>query len=138
MNVSSKEKQNSKKKGGENMNKMKNMFYTAALSVLVAPVAALAQWSPSAPSGATALPQGSLYEIIGNIMKWLLGILGFIAIIGFVISGIMYLTAAGDEGQQKKAKAQMMWSITGVIVALIGWVVVLAVQNLLGGSSTTF
>ncbi len=120
------------------MNKMKNMFYTAALSVLVAPVAALAQWSPSAPSGAKDLPQGSLYSIIGNIMNWLLGILGFIAIIGFVISGIMYLTAAGDEGQQKKAKQQMLWSITGVIVALIGWVVVLAVQNLLDGSSTTF
>lgn len=125
-------------KGGENMNKMKNMFYAATVAVLVAPVAALAQWTTSAPSGATTLPQGSLYNIIGNIMKWLLGILGFIAIIGFVISGIMYLTAAGDEGQQKKAKAQMMWSITGVIVALIGWVVVLAVQNLLGGASATF
>ena len=120
------------------MNKMKNMFYAATVAVLVAPVTALADWSAKAPEGAAALPQGSIFNIIENIMKWLLGILGFIAIIGFVISGIMYLTAAGDEGQQKKAKAQMMWSITGVIVALIGWVVVLAVQNLLGGASQTF
>lgn len=117
---------------------MKNMFYAAALAVLSAPAVASAQWTTSAPSGATTLPQGSLYSIIGNIMRWLLGILGFIAIIGFVIAGILYLTAAGDEEQQKKAKKQMFWSITGVIVALIGWVVVLAVQNLLGGSSTTF
>ena len=120
------------------MNKMKNMFYAATVAVLVAPVAALAQWTTAAPTGAATIPTGSIYNIIGNIMRWLLGILGFIAIIGFVISGIMYLTAAGDEGQQKKAKAQMMWSITGVIVALIGWVVVLAVQNLLGGSGANF
>lgn len=120
------------------MNKMKNMFYAVAVAILAAPAVVSAQWTTRAPEGARTLPQGSLFDIIQNIMKWLLAILGFIAIIGFVISGILYLTAAGDDDQQKRAKKQMLWSITGVIVALIGWVVVLAVQNLLGGTSTTF
>ena len=115
---------------------MKNLFSAIALAILVAPVAASAQWSKTSPDA--SLPTGSLFDIIKNIMNWLLGILGFIAIIGFVISGIMYLTAAGDEAAQKKAKAQMLWSITGVIVALIGWVIVTAVQALLGGGSAKF
>jgi hypothetical protein len=120
------------------MKNMKNMFYAALFTVLTFPVVASAAWSTTPPAGATTLPKGSLFNIISNIMNWLLGLLGVFAIIGFVISGILYLTAAGEEAQQKKAKAQMTWSIIGVLVALSGWVVVMAVQRLLGGSSTTF
>lgn len=120
------------------MKNMKNMFYAVLFTVLSFPVAASAAWSTAAPAGAGTLPKGSLFDIISNIMNWLLGLLGVFAIIGFVISGILYLTAAGDEAQQKKAKAQMTWSIMGVLVALAGWVVVTAVQALLSGSSTTF
>ena len=71
-------------------------------------------------------------------MLWALGLLGFFAVIGFVISGIMYLVAAGDEDQQKKAKKAMYYSITGVIVGLIGLVVIYAVQKMLAGSQTQF
>ena len=121
------------------MNTIKNMFYAAVVAVLTVPGAALAQWAPAtAPSGATNLPTGSIFSIISNIMNWLLGLLGIFAIIGFVISGILYLTAAGDEKQQEKAKHQMMWSIMGVIAALLGWVVVTAVQAMLGGTNNVF
>jgi cytochrome bd-type quinol oxidase subunit 2 len=83
----------------------------------------------------TGLPHTPVQNIIMNIAGWLLMIIGFIAIIGFVISGILYLTAAGDEDQQEKAKRAMMYSITGVIVALAGLVVIYAVSNILGGTS---
>ena len=77
---------------------------------------------------ASSLPGASLSEIISGTMDWLLAIVGFIAIIGFVISGIMYLTAAGNDSQIKTAKEAMKWSIVGVIVALVGYVVILAVD----------
>ena len=77
---------------------------------------------------ASSLPDASLSEIISGTMDWLLAIVGFIAIIGFVISGIMYLTAAGNDSQIKTAKEAMKWSIVGVIVALVGYVVILAVD----------
>ena len=47
----------------------------------------------------TGLSQSSVEYILETFMKWLLGIFGFLTIIAFVISGIQYLTAAGDEGQ---------------------------------------
>ena len=100
--------------------------------LFLAPVAALAQFQP--PAG-TNLPQASLFEIIRNIMLWVLAILGFVAVIGFVISGIMYLVAAGDEDRQARAKNAMIYSITGVIVGLVGLVVLFAANRLLGAQS---
>ncbi len=81
------------------------------------------------------LPDAPIYEIVAGTMDWLLAILGFIAIIGFVISGIMYLTAAGNDGQLKTAKEAMKWSIIGVAVALSGYVVILAVDTWLSAGT---
>ncbi|MDD3498341.1 MAG: pilin [Candidatus Moranbacteria bacterium] len=82
-------------------------------------------------------PEGDdpLAIVIINFMMWLLGILGFIAIIGFVIAGIMYMTSAGDDDRIKTAKNAMKWSIVGVIVALMGFVILQAVDALLSGDA---
>jgi len=98
-------------------------------SLFLIPLATLAQFQP--PSN-TNLPNSSISAIVQNIMLWLLGILGFVAVIGFVISGILYLVAAGDEDAQARAKRAMIYSITGVIVGLVGLVILYAAQNLLG------
>ncbi|MDI6777790.1 MAG: hypothetical protein QMD77_01215 [Patescibacteria group bacterium] len=79
------------------------------------------------------LPNASFPAIIEGLVRWLLLIFGFLAIISFLISGIMYLMAAGDEKSQEKAKRQMQYSIMGVIVGLVGLVVIMAVDRLLRG-----
>jgi glucose uptake protein GlcU len=119
--------------------KIKLMMSSITSAVLLAPFAVMAQLKPPT-TGETNLPGGSIFDIIKNVMMWLLGILGFIAVIGFVISGIMYLVAAGDEKRQETAKRAMYYSIIGVIVGLVGLVILYAVQNLLKGSggTTTF
>ncbi len=76
----------------------------------------------------SGLPNASIMEIVASTMEWLLAILGFLAVIGFVISGILYLTAAGDDKRAGNAKNAMFYSIVGVIVALVGYVVVQAVD----------
>lgn len=82
------------------------------------------------------LPVSSVYGIISNTLSWLLAILGFIAVIGFVISGLQYLLAAGDEGMAERAKNSMKYSIIGVIVALMGYVVIRAIHNWLNAGSS--
>ncbi|HRY82436.1 MAG TPA: pilin [Candidatus Moranbacteria bacterium] len=81
------------------------------------------------------LPTGTIFGIIENILKWLLGVLSVVSLIGFIIAGIMYLTAAGDETRAGNAKKAMMYSIIGVIVGLAGYVVFAAAQNMLNSSS---
>ncbi|TXH01897.1 MAG: hypothetical protein E6P95_00995 [Candidatus Moraniibacteriota bacterium] len=125
---------------------IKNVFWVSVLFVVTGPYLALAQTNPCAGLTAwecgrdinaysTGLPEGSVIGIISATLSWLLAILGFIAIAGFVIAGLMYLTAAGDEGQAEKAKNAMKYSIIGVIVALMGYVVILAVDSWLTAST---
>lgn len=92
------------------------------------------------PTG-SGLASGSLKDIISNITKWILGVFGFLAIISFILSGTMYLMGGSMTGEKKDvsgAKKQMQWSIIGVIVGLAGYVIIVAVNSLLGGSSTNF
>lgn len=85
----------------------------------------------------SGLSQETADVIVGGFMTWLLVFVGFISIIAFIIAGILYLTAAGDDKQIGTAKTAMKWSIIGVIVALMGYVVIIAVDYWLNGSSTT-
>ena len=114
------------------MKKIKTAFYGAfSLAMVAVPTLASAQWVGGGlqNAGKSALPGDSILNIAGRTMNWLLAILGFIGIIGFVISGILYLTAAGDEGRIEQAKSAMMYSIIGVIVALLGFVIIQAVTG---------
>ena len=117
------------------MNIVKKISYVLASSVVAAPFAVLAQFQQ--PTG-TGLPAGSLLGIVTSGMNWLLIVVGLLGVIGFVIAGILYLTAAGDEEQIARGKKAMIYSIIGVIVALLGVVIIQAVQALLGGSSKSF
>ena len=76
-------------------------------------------------------------EILTNIINYALALIGFLGVLGFIISGIMYLVSAGDEGAAEKAKGYMVNSIIGVIIALLGYVVIAAISTLLGGGGAT-
>lgn len=115
------------------MKKIKKILFLAFAFSLVN--GAEVQGGVTIPSN-TGLPSGTLAGVIQNFTMWLLGIFGFLAIIGFIVSGIMYLTASGNEDQQKKAKRQMYWSITGVIIGLMGYVIIKAVDAWLKGGTT--
>lgn len=85
------------------------------------------------PTG-TGLSEQPVATIIKTLANWLLAIFGFIAILGFVISGIQYLLAAGDESQAETAKRNMKYAIIGIIVALSGFVIVQFIDALLNAT----
>ncbi len=70
-------------------------------------------------------PEGSnpMLEVLRRVMLWLLSVIGFIAIVAFVISGIQYLISAGDQNMIETAKRNMKWSIVGVVTALSGLII---------------
>jgi|GEM_PF-1713271 len=98
-------------------------------------------WMSSFTSNPYGLPTGGDGGILGifqNILFWLLALFAIFGIIGFVISGIFYLIAAGEESTMEKGKEGMKWSIIGVIVGLSGYVIMKAVLSLLSGTSSSF
>ncbi|MBP7811849.1 MAG: hypothetical protein KA054_03335 [Candidatus Moranbacteria bacterium] len=76
----------------------------------------------------------SVTSLIRNLLNWLLYIVGFVAIIAFVISGMQYLMAGADEEMAKKGKANMTYAIIGVLVALSALIIIRAIQSVLSGS----
>jgi heme/copper-type cytochrome/quinol oxidase subunit 2 len=88
---------------------------------------------PSA--AATGLSAAEPGTIIIGVINWLMGIVGLIAMLVFVVSGWMYLTAAGDEKKTEEAKNNIKYAITGVVVALVAYVAVSLVANLMGVST---
>lgn len=98
----------------------------AAALTLPALVLANAGTFQTDAGGGTGLPQGTVFGIVQNIMRWLLGLVGIVGVIGFAIAGILYLTAAGDEDRIATAKKAMTYSIIGVIVGISGLVIIYA------------
>lgn len=112
--------------------KTKKIMYGIASAMMLTPMIALGQWDVTTNESATAgLPGGGIMDIIINIMEWLLILIGIIGVIGFVIAGILYLTAAGDDSKAGTAKQAMTYSIIGVIVGLMGYVIIQAVDAML-------
>lgn len=92
-------------------------------------------WSLNNPYG---LPSGSISGIISNILFWLLSLFALAGVIGFVLSGIFYLIAAGDKDMMEKGKNGITWSIIGIVVGLSGFLIMQAVNLMLSGASKTF
>lgn len=80
-------------------------------------------------------PPGGVAQILSTFLSWLLGVFGIMALISFVISGTMYLLAAGSDDMIKRAKATMEFSIIGVIIALSGFIMIRAIDAALSGSA---
>jgi len=86
----------------------------------------------------TGLSEAPITVILGNLFSWVMGLFTMLAIIAFVISGIQYLTAAGDDDRMENGKKNLTFSIIGVLVGLSGFVIVQAIASALSGSTNFF
>jgi len=57
-------------------------------------------------------------SILLHILNFVLSLVGILGIIGLVVSGILYMTSAGDEEQMRLAKKALTYSILVVLVGL--------------------
>lgn len=91
--------------------------------------------TPIVPDKLAGLPTNPdlVKGIFTNVANFLLSIIGIIAIISFVISGIQYFLVATDEKMMEKAKKTMVYSIIGLVVALFGYIAIKTVEMLLKG-----
>ncbi|HPN54621.1 MAG TPA: pilin [Candidatus Moranbacteria bacterium] len=78
-------------------------------------------WTDSTSTTSSAL---TISEIAVNVLNFLLGVAGVLAIIMMVIGGIMYLTSTGDEERIKKGKSIFTYSVIGIIIVLASLVIV--------------
>lgn len=119
---------------------MKKKIFALACSVaifmltLVPSIAKAAEGSGfnvSNLDNAQGVASGTASDIAWKLINWLLAIVGILGVAGFVVAGVLYITAAGDDTRIGNAKKIMTYSIVGVVVALLGYVAVSTIQNVI-------
>ena len=115
---------------------LKKYGLTAAFCVFILAKAsfASADWANGLMIAETYsnLPSGLLVEdVVINVMLWLLRIFTYIAVIGFIVAGIMYITAGGDTTRADTARKSATYAIIGIAVSLAGYIVIAQIDELL-------
>jgi multisubunit Na+/H+ antiporter MnhB subunit len=65
--------------------------------------------------------QGGIFRTITNVMLF---IIGAISVIMLIIGGIRYVVSGGDSTKVQEAKNTILYSIVGVVVAILAYAVV--------------
>lgn len=71
-------------------------------------------------------------ELIGRLIKIIIGFIGSIALLMFIYGGIRWLTSGGVPENVKKGKDAMVWSAIGMAVIFSAYIVVNFVFKLFG------
>ena len=66
----------------------------------------------------------TLMDAITSIIKVILFIVGALAVVMIIYSGIQYLLSAGDSAKVEKAKNTIMYAIVGLVVAIAAYAIV--------------
>ena len=63
----------------------------------------------------------SLTDIIGNIIQWILGLVGVVLLVMFIYGGVLYATSAGNEDKVETGKKVMLYAIIGVVIIALAF-----------------
>jgi hypothetical protein len=79
------------------------------------------------------VPKDELSEIIVRVVQYVLGFVGVILFVMIIYGGILYMTAAGNEEQAKKAKSVLTYAIIGIVIIAFAFIIAEFVINALSG-----
>ncbi|PIS04568.1 MAG: hypothetical protein COT81_05725 [Candidatus Buchananbacteria bacterium CG10_big_fil_rev_8_21_14_0_10_42_9] len=63
-------------------------------------------------------------DIIANIIRAILGLVGSLALLVFIYGGFTWMMAAGNEDKIKKGKDMILWASLGIAVILLSYTLV--------------
>lgn len=99
---------------------------------MLVPFLASAQFDPNRAIGVSGLPDTPLYLVLVSVMRYLLLIFTIVAVIGFLVSGLVFITAGG-LGKADVGQRWLIYTIVGIVVGLIGYIILGLIDNLLRG-----
>jgi hypothetical protein len=111
------------------MAKIKSLLVSA--SALLLPALASAQAADNGPGVYIT----SLSYLVGFIEHALWIVFGGIAVICFVVAGILFLTAGGAPEKVTAARSAFIWGIAGVVVGILAYSIVAIVTSVMGGGA---
>lgn len=70
----------------------------------------------SEPKLENPLGTTNISELIGRIIKEVLGVVGSLALLMFIFGGLTWMTSGGNEEKIKKGKGILIWAIMGIVI----------------------
>lgn len=77
-------------------------------------------------------PKPGDYNLQETVTSLIFAFLAAAAFIGIIYSGVMMITAGGDATKFAAGKKNLIWSIVGVVVIVLSYVIINFVYNLSG------
>jgi type IV secretory pathway VirB2 component (pilin) len=97
---------------------------------------ALAQSGTTSSSGfGNPIGPTTIEGVLGNIMSYLQGIAGAIAVIFIIIGGIMYMVSGGSKEGTERAKKTLIFAIVGLAIVLAAPLFYQEIKAVLSGGS---
>jgi len=75
----------------------------------------------------------SVERIAVNITQIILGIAGSLALLTFVIGGVLYMTSGGESGKVQKATTMLKTAVIGIAIILLAGIIVQTILKKLTG-----
>ncbi len=71
-------------------------------------------------------------DIFVSLVNWFAWFVALLAVVFGLYSGILFITASGDEAKLKKAKDVLIYVVVGVIVAILSFSIVSISESIAG------
>ena len=113
---------------------MKNLIYWIIINIILTkPVFAQDVIGETGGELINPLEAGSIPALVESIAALVAKIGIPIAAIFIIYSGLLFVTARGNEEQLKKAKTNFMWAMIGTSILLGAWVIAKAIKQTIQG-----
>jgi cytochrome bd-type quinol oxidase subunit 2 len=74
----------------------------------------------------------SIASVLSNIIYWILGLAGGIAVLFLILGGLQYISSSGNKDKAEKAKQTILYAVIGLIVIALSFVIVAFVSQNVG------
>ncbi len=93
-------------------------------------------------SGGITNPLGSkdqtITDVLVKVINWMLGLVGFIALIALITGGARMIMDFGSEDQVKKGKTTILWAVIGLLVVILSYAIInIVTSEILGAPSSS-
>lgn len=116
--------------------KSKSLFPLVTILVffVFASLAKAAWADPKAICQETGLPCRNAEDVLITVLNYSLAIFTLLGVIGFIVSGIMFITSGGSTSRATTARMVLVNSIIGIIVGLSGYIIISTINAILKGT----
>lgn len=110
-----------------------NFIKKLALPILIIIALALPPLSASAVSIPDPLNAADIFEVAARFIQAVLGLVGAVALLHFIISGFGIILSRGNPESLKKHKDNLLWTTIGIVVLFAAYALIsYALEKLTG------